>query len=195
MKRTRRSPNVSRAASATARWARWIGSNVPPKTPVAPSQPVVRHASSQGCRLPFELGATDPDEVTGRRRRPAAARRRCPSARGLAGTVRPIPRCRSSVCDAIRSMRLPRTRNAPSSSRSMTKPSGIDSMRWTTTPAGSGGDSSASASGRSSSATSPRNASSPSPVAAAIRRRPCPRRGAPWRRRPRLAGPPGGRTC
>ncbi len=36
MNKTRRSPNASRAASATARWARWIGSNVPPKTPVAP---------------------------------------------------------------------------------------------------------------------------------------------------------------
>ena len=52
------------------------------------------------------------------------------------------------VWAAIRSIRLPRTRNTPSSTRSTLKPSPIASIRWTTTPAGSGGASSSSALGQ-----------------------------------------------
>ena len=43
------------------------------------------------------------------------------------------------VWAAMRSMRVPRTRKTPSSSGSIVKPSPMASMRWTTTPAGSGG--------------------------------------------------------
>ena len=45
----------------------WIGSNVPPKMP----HRTPRHVALPGLRLPFELGAADPDRVAGRDARPA----------------------------------------------------------------------------------------------------------------------------
>ena len=114
---TRSSPSVSAASSATARCAMWIGSNVPPKMPSRTASRAL-----PGLRLPFELGAADPDGVARVPRPPGAARCRCRSARGRAGTARPIPRRRSSsgrrsARSARRGRGTPRRRRARRRSR------------------------------------------------------------------------------
>ena len=169
MNRTRSSPSASAASSATARCATWIGSNVPPKMPSEPGTigAASRHVRSQGCASHSSSVAADPDGVARRRRPPGAARCRCRAGPARAGSAPPIPRRRSSSGRrSARSARRGRGRR-PSASSSTLNPSPIASMRWTTTPAGSGGSASSAASGRSS-AIRARNAASPSPVAAEI---------------------------
>ena len=117
---TRSRPSGSRAASATARWATWNGSKVPPNTTDhrergragSRSLPLPR------LRLPFELRPRRSGRDRRRRPRRAAARRRCRAVRGRAGTARPIPRRRSwsgrrsarSACRAPGRRRRPRAR-------------------------------------------------------------------------------------
>ena len=51
-------------SSAIARWATWIGSNVPPKTPSEPRDRSRRGVTPlPGLRLPLELHRPDPDRV------------------------------------------------------------------------------------------------------------------------------------
>ena len=167
---TRSSPSASAASSATARCATWIGSNVPPKTP---SDPGTTRRTPSLTRAPR---AAPPTRARWRRCgpcRPAAtpARRSSVSMprRARSRWKRSADSSTSKlVWAAIRSIRAPRTRNAPSASRSTAeavahRPRSGGRRR----PAGSGGSASSAASGRMS-ATRARNASSPSPVAAEI---------------------------
>ena len=112
---TRSRPRASRASSAIARWRDVDGSNVPPRTPSAPTgarsgAAAAGHRLLPGLRLPLELTAADAHQC-----RPAAI----PARRSSASMPR---RARSRwnrsadsstsklVWAAIRSMRLPRTR-------------------------------------------------------------------------------------
>ena len=116
MNSTRSRPSASRAASATARWATWIGSNVPPNTPIAGRRP---SPLLPRLRLPLELGRRRCARGRRPRSRPAAARCRCRSAPARAGTARPTPRRRSwsgprsarCACRAPGTRRPPRARS------------------------------------------------------------------------------------
>ena len=143
--RTRSRPERLAGPSAIARWPTWNGSNVPPRMPSEPGTTGAGAAArarpsptSQGSRLPLELDRADPDRSPA----PTPARRSSPSipSRARSRWNRSADSSTSKfVCAASRSIRRPRTRNAPSASRSTMKPSPGGSMRWTTTPAGSGG--------------------------------------------------------
>ena len=126
------------------------GSRRGPRSPALP-----------GLRLPFELGRPDTDGVARPRRRPAAARRRCPSAGGRAGIARPTPRSRSwsarrSARSAGRARGTRRPRRSPPRSRPSSPRSG--GPRRLPAPARP----SSSAGGRSAASRS-RNASRPVP--------------------------------
>ena len=146
-KTTRSRPSARAPSWATARCAMWIGSNVPPNTP---SEPPRSRRSRQrvlpGLRLPFELGRPDPDQVA----------RRDPGAPQLAVDAEPrelaLEPFRGFLDVEVGLRRDPfdppaADADTPSPSRSMLNPSVIASIRWTTTPAGSGGSASSAASG------------------------------------------------
>ena len=107
-------------------------------SPAARRRGVGRHRTSQGWASHSSSVAPIRTRSPGRSR-PAAARRRSRAGRGRAGSARPTPRRRSSSAprsarSACRGPGRPRPRP-----RSTLKPSPIASIRWTTTPAGSGG--------------------------------------------------------
>ena len=112
MNRTRSRPSASRAASAIARWPRWIGSNVPPMTPDAPAGragPAVT-ARCPGLGLPLELDRADADGVAGLRR-PARRSSASMPRRSRSRWKRSADSSTSKfVWAARRSMRWPRTR-------------------------------------------------------------------------------------
>ena len=149
---TRSRPTASRAASATARWASGSGRTCPPKTPR-------RAAEVDGLAVTGPPTGRTPTPARSRRCAPGR-RRRSPARRSSASM--PEPRRsrwnRSAdsstskfVCAATRSMRLPRTRiGAVVVALDDEARRAIASMRWTTTPVGSGGSARSSIDGRSS---------------------------------------------
>ena len=118
---------------------------------------------SQGCASHSSSVAADPDRVARRDARPGAARRRCPS--------RARSRWKRSADSSIVEVGLggdpldPLAADAEGAvgSRSTLKPSPIASIRWTTTPAGSGGVVELVGVGQQLGERAPRSSARPSP--------------------------------